>query len=377
MLPRTEWTILIPAALVIFVVTWAAVEAIRRWAVARALLDVPNARSSHKEPTPRLGGVAMAAVITAALLAASAYLPDEAGARLLPLVLTAAVISIVSLFDDLYGLPAPLRLAVQIAAAILIVWALGPLRTVKIPGFALLWDLPVGPIALVGWLLPILWLVGFTNAFNFMDGIDGLAGAQALVCSVTWIIIGSLTGEPTLVALGMAIAAASAGFLLHNWSPARIFMGDAGSAYLGLLLAGAPLTPNASTPFVAAAVLMAWPFIFDTLLTLLRRARRGENLLTPHRTHLYQRLTRPAPSDAAANADAAAVHGGASHARVVLLYAALAAAGGATAVFDFSGRPVLARLGMLGLPIAAGALWTLVAWRERRGARNGEDLLEA
>jgi UDP-N-acetylmuramyl pentapeptide phosphotransferase/UDP-N-acetylglucosamine-1-phosphate transferase len=158
------------------------------------------------------------------------------------------------------------------------------------------------------------------------------------------------------------VAAASAGFLLHNWSPARIFMGDAGSAYLGLLLAGAPLTPEASTPFVAAAVLMAWPFVFDTVITLLRRARRGENLLTAHRSHLYQRLTKSSPSDATA------AHGGTSHARVVLLYAALAAAGGATAVLDLSGRPVLARLGMLVLPVAAGALWTLVAWRERRAA---------
>jgi UDP-N-acetylmuramyl pentapeptide phosphotransferase/UDP-N-acetylglucosamine-1-phosphate transferase len=202
------------------------------------------------------------------------------------------------------------------------------------------------------------------NAFNFMDGIDGIAAGQGAVAGAAIAVLGWLLDVPPATLLGLTIAAACLGFLPHNWSPATIFMGDVGSAFLGFLLATAPLVapaPEQAPIGVLPFALVVWPFLFDTTLTFIRRAARGENVLAAHRSHLYQRLTLA----------------GWSHGRVAALYTALAAV---TAVLVTAppalGRTTTAVMAM----VAAGAvaLWSIVVHAERQrqsgpAARTVED----
>ncbi len=158
----------------------------------------------------------------------------------------------------------------------------------------------LGSVVVHGFGIPlaVLWLGGLTNSFNFMDGIDGIAAGQAIVVGVAWAIVGLRLGLPVVALVGALVAAAAGGFLVHNWPPARIFMGDVGATTLGFLLAvlllvaaDVPLVPaGTATRLPLAGLLIVWPFVFDAILTILRRLGRGENVLAPHRSHLYQRL---------------------------------------------------------------------------------------
>jgi len=319
---------------------WAVVGAITELARRRQWLDRPNDRSLHTNPTPRLGGIGIVAGVGAAGAIAQLTGP---WAFPWPLVLLGASVASVSLIDDLRGLPVALRFAVHLAAAVAAMLVYGAVDAV---------GLGQGEALALGWAaapLTALWIVGFVNAFNFMDGIDGLAGGQALVAGLAWIAMGWATGQSAPVVLGVALASASLGFLRHNWSPARTFMGDVGSAFLGFLLATLPLLAAPRRAFAVPAVLIVWPFVFDTAFTLLRRLSRRENVFTAHRTHLYQRLTQT----------------GWPHARVALLYMALAAGGAAIAV-PMARNALPAWLGIAIVAAAAAALWAFVASRERR-----------
>jgi UDP-N-acetylmuramyl pentapeptide phosphotransferase/UDP-N-acetylglucosamine-1-phosphate transferase len=154
--------------------------------------------------------------------------------------------------------------------------------------------------------------VGLTNAYNFMDGIDGIAAGQGIVAAIGWGIIGLITGNPFLTALGFLLAASCLGFLCHNWPPARIFMGDVGSAFLGYTFAVLAVIASQSDPRLAfIGILFVWPFVFDAVFTFFRRLRKHENVFEAHRSHLYQRL----------------VIAGYSHGVVSTLYIGLAGAG--------------------------------------------------
>ena len=159
-----------------------------------------------------------------------------------------------------------------------------------------------------------------------MDGIDGIAGAQALVGG-NWLDDrgAARRDRADIAALSLLVAAASSGFLLHNWHPAKVFMGDAGSGFFGFLFAALPLlAPAGSVSFVWCAVLLMWPFLFDTGFTLLRRASRFENVLAAHRSHIYQRL----------------VITGCSHVQVTLVYAGLAMLGAVAAILVETRQPI-------------------------------------
>ena len=279
---------------------------VERHAPALGLMDVPNARSSHSRPTPRGGGIGI--VVGSVLgIFVSLVMGGSADAATAVVVLTAATgVALVSLVDDLRELPPLVRLATHVTAAVAVVAWL-PIPTVlELPLLAPVWLGPVAPV------LAVLWVVGVTNVYNFMDGIDGLAGGQGLVAGATWGVVGLVAGDRFVASGGFAIAAACAIFLARNWAPARIFMGDAGSAFLGFLLAVLPLLVVGAPPGSrswALGALVLWPFLFDTTLTLVRRAARRENVLQAHRSHLYQRL----------------VVSGAAHAAVSGLYVLLAA----------------------------------------------------
>jgi UDP-N-acetylmuramyl pentapeptide phosphotransferase/UDP-N-acetylglucosamine-1-phosphate transferase len=325
--------------------TGVAVAWIRRWALRKQLLDRPNERSSHRVPTPRLGGVGIVVGLALALLTEELRGGYAGDLRLLTLAVSvASALAILSLLDDVFGMPVRLRLAAHIVAAAVIVWNAGYFDAVVLPerwGFSLGW---------LGVPVTIFWLVGFLNAFNFMDGIDGIAGGHALVAGAAWGAIGLSLGEPHVATLGAVLAGCAAGFLWHNWPPARIFMGDAGSASLGFLLAVVPLLSARPSQLALPALLIAWPFAFDTTFTLLRRWRRGEDLFMAHRSHLYQRLNQT----------------GWSHRSVSFLYTGSAALGAwlaVTTVLESGPSPLFLAVVLLG---TAGALHMLVVSRERR-----------
>jgi UDP-N-acetylmuramyl pentapeptide phosphotransferase/UDP-N-acetylglucosamine-1-phosphate transferase len=237
----------------------------------------------HALATPRGGGAAIV-VISVVGLAAAAVLGARPEPPVLAGYLTGALIIVaVSLADDVWRLPSGIRLGVHLLGAILVVG-----------GIVLGSRLMAFGDASLSWLLlaaAILWMVGMTNAYNFMDGIDGLASTQAIVAGLGWLVLGAISHEYWLELLGLFLAATSTGFLIHNWWPAKIFMGDVGSAFLGFTFAFMALAALRHTPQVAlVGGLLLWPFLFDTVFTMVRRFLGGENIFLAHRSHLYQRL---------------------------------------------------------------------------------------
>ncbi|MEO5821428.1 MAG: undecaprenyl/decaprenyl-phosphate alpha-N-acetylglucosaminyl 1-phosphate transferase, partial [Vicinamibacteraceae bacterium] len=262
--------ILLAVALLSAGLSWILVAIVRDLAVRRGLLDMPNPRSSHARPTPRLGGLGLIAAILAATALAGALGADVGQAP--TLVALGLSVALVSLVDDVRGLPVLARLAVHLGAGAAAVVTLGPLDVIRNLGIA---D-PQTALTLDRGLT-ILWIAGFMNAFNFMDGIDGIAAGQGAVAGAATASIGWMLDVPALTVLGTAQAAACLGFLRHNWPPATIFMGDAGSAFLGFLIAAAPIAAptTAAPPYgLFAFAMLVWPFVFDTTLTFIRRATR-------------------------------------------------------------------------------------------------------
>jgi Fuc2NAc and GlcNAc transferase len=273
----------------------AGVAGFTRWATRARLLDVPNNRSSHLVPTPRGGGFVIVSIVAAAISWGAyrglfnGWVPAAA----------AIAVAAISGIDDVRPLPSRLRLCVHLACA-----AAAALAVLNVDRTTL---------TQVMLVLAVLWVVGLTNAFNFMDGIDGISGAQAIVSGVIVASAAAHARLPGLVLAGTAIAAASAGFLVHNWPPARVFMGDVGSTFLGFVFAVLAVQIGTVWPAGGIAIALSlWPFVFDTTLTLVRRLVRGENIFESHRSHLYQRL----------------VIAGSSHAVVSAIYAVMAAIGG-------------------------------------------------
>jgi UDP-N-acetylmuramyl pentapeptide phosphotransferase/UDP-N-acetylglucosamine-1-phosphate transferase len=249
------------------------------------MLDLPNERGSHALPTPRGGGLAIVAVVSAAALLA-AVLHPESLRPLAGVILPALAVAVVSWCDDVRSVPIRVRFAVHLAAAVAATAVLGPVERIELGSFGA-FDLGVA-----AWPLTVFWIVGLINAFNFMDGIDGIAGITALAGGAALAAAAWISGATAIGAVAAAFAAASLGFLMWNWPPARVFMGDVGSTFCGMLLTVLPLAvgTDAKPRVVPVAVFVMWPFIFDTAYTIVRRMLNRENIFRPHRSHLYQRL---------------------------------------------------------------------------------------
>jgi len=356
--PTTIWPGAVMASGIGLLVAFVGTAVVRRYAARIGMLDVPNERSSHQKTTPRGGGIGI--VLAAAL--ATVLLLTTCGEGLTAwwgwaLWLGALPVVVVSLWDDLRALPAPVRLLVHAGAAAVSLYLLEPAITAAAAEvWALRWQLPgAGSLLFRAGVLVVLllWIVGMTNVYNFMDGIDGIAGLQALVAGSALGIAGWWSGVPEVLVSGFALAGAAVGFLFWNRPPARIFMGDVGSAFLGYSFAVLPLIaatrPVLGLPertgadlfaWLALAVAALWPFLFDGVYTFLRRLSRGENVLASHRSHLYQRLVKC----------------GASHATVSALYGGYAAAG---AVVGW----VAWQRGQTVIWLAAGAVIAVLALR--------------
>lgn len=270
------------ATLVCVLLTWL----VRRHALSRGMLDVPNARSSHTQPTPRGGGAAIAAVIlaTAVLCGLLGHLPVRDA---IALVAGGSMIALVGYYDDRRGLSARARIAVHALAAAVAVAGL-----IDFEVEARLFPALPSAVAFILFLVGIVWS---TNLFNFMDGIDGIAGSQAAFVSLASAVLVAVShsGATEWLILPTVTAGACAGFLVWNWPPARIFMGDVGSGFLGFWLACMALA------FASTGALSIWTstilgslFIADATVTLVRRALRGERWYEAHRSHAYQSLAR-------------------------------------------------------------------------------------
>ena len=271
----------LPAGVLAAVATFLAARPICALGRRMRILDRPGIRSSHTTPVPRTGGLAI-------LVGMGVALAVLAGVAPLYLPALALLIAAVSFADDVRGLTFASRLLVQClvtaSAVALARLGLGDLH------------LPYLPAPLPAWLgaaLAVLFVVSFTNFFNFMDGINGIAASQGLWGGLALSILMAARGSPNGALAAAALAGACAGFLPHNFPRARMFMGDVGSATIGFTLALLTLAAarDAALPWVAC-ILPLGVFLYDATFTLLKRILRGQNVVKPHREHHYQLLIR-------------------------------------------------------------------------------------
>jgi len=262
------------SALIAFVVAALGSWLLARYSFALRLIDVPNDRSSHSTPTPRGGGIAVVVASIVGLILLPAGIPVAFRASLLP----AASVAVVGLLDDRFGLSAKVRLALHLSAGLAVALTQIPVDLSR-------------PTTLITPALAAASIAWGTNLFNFMDGIDGIAGSEAVfVCAMAGLLIAGPDGR---AAEGLCVVgAASLGFLLLNWAPARIFMGDVGSGFLGFLLAAFAFTTiwHHLIPLPVWLVITS-AFLVDASVTLFRRMVSGERWWSAHRSHAYQHLS--------------------------------------------------------------------------------------
>lgn len=272
--------ILIP----VFLAAWSLTGVICAYAEKISLLDVPNARSSHESPTPRGGGLAIVLAFVAVLLfylASGRTGPDNSVFLLGAILLVAAI----GLLDDFRGVPARWRLLTHFGAAVLFVFPYGGelVRQAWYPGLGCWAAILVGTLI----VFSLVWLL---NLYNFMDGIDGIAAAEAIFIAASGAVLAYFAGLHAHVLIFLTLAAACLGFSCWNWPPAKIFLGDVGSGFLGFTLGAL-----AVQTVLLAPGLTIWPwlilggvFLVDATYTLLIRMIRGERWYQAHRSHAYQ-----------------------------------------------------------------------------------------
>jgi len=249
------------------------------------VLDHPNERSLHSRPTPRTGGVAISTGILLAILFLLYFLSEPGPVAWL--LGSAFVIVPISFLDDKRGLPVIVRLLGHVLGSIVVVSGAELVIAGEMLSAPIEWPLWMST------LFGVLFLTWMINLYNFMDGMDGLAGGMAVIGFGVFALFGLSADNLAFAGLSFAIAAAAGGFLVFNFPPARIFMGDTGSALLGLMAGGLSLwgAKDGVFPFWAGLLIFS-PFIVDATVTLLRRLFRGERVWQAHRTHYYQRLVR-------------------------------------------------------------------------------------
>ncbi len=311
------------------------------------LLDRPNERSSHTRVTPRGGGVGVALALADALLVSG-----TGGERGVAFLVGALAMALLGLCDDRFSLPALPRLVAQVLVAAGLVWALGGLSSLPLPP----------PLAVdlgaLGAPLAVVWIVAVVNFYNFLDGIDGLAGLQGVVTAAG---IALAAWEPFAAAFGAATAGACLAFLLFNWSPARLFLGDAGSLLLGYTFASLPLLapPGVRSSSFLLVALSLFLFLADATWTRLSLIASRARWYAPHREHVYQRL----------------VASGWSHARTASLIGAGSVLLTGAGLLAFHGSQPATAWNALGLAtvLFLAELGT-ARWRENRAMRRGASI---
>ncbi|MFJ4195323.1 glycosyltransferase family 4 protein [Pseudomonas sp. NPDC089534] len=258
---------------------------LRRYALSRSLMDIPNARSSHVVATPRGGGVAIVVAFLISLgflyangLITGAFFFANAGAG--------GAVALIGFMDDHGHIAARWRLLGHFTSAIWLLGLMGGLPPVHLFGLSM-------DLGWAGYVLGAFYLVWLLNLYNFMDGIDGIASVEAICACLGACLLYWMTGLDNLIWAPLLLAASVAGFLYWNFPPARIFMGDAGSGFLGIALGGLSLQAAwASAPMLMAWIILLGVFVVDATFTLLRRLLRGERVYEAHRSHGYQFASR-------------------------------------------------------------------------------------
>ena len=277
------------AFLIALVVAFAITPGVIFLADKTGAMDEPDARKVHKKPIPRIGGLGIYAAFMAAMLTVRAYvdLPDDVAIGLTGLMVSGTLIVILGLIDDYKNLPATVKLLGQIVAACVLV------------AFDVRIDFvtdPFGDFLYLEYLaIPatVFWIVGITNTVNLIDGLDGLAAGVSTIASVTIFLVAMQQGITVVAVLTAALAGAAFGFLYYNFNPARIFMGDTGSMFLGFMLAGISIigaVKSAATIALIVPILALGLPILDTTFAIVRRYRGGVPIFKPDKGHLHHRL---------------------------------------------------------------------------------------
>lgn len=253
-------------------------------------MDAPDARKVHKKPIPRIGGIGIYAAFMVAMLSVLSFVDvtAEVKTEIIGLMVGGSLIVLVGVIDDYKNLPAKVKLVGQIiAAAVLVI-----VFDVRIDFIT---D-PFGDYIYTEWLavpLTIFWIVGLTNTVNLIDGLDGLAAGVATIAAVTIMMVALQQSIMLVAVLTAALAGAAFGFLYYNFNPARIFMGDSGSMFLGFMLAGISVigaVKSAATIALIVPILALGLPILDTTFAIVRRYRGGVPIFKPDKGHLHHRL---------------------------------------------------------------------------------------
>ncbi|MGE4548504.1 MAG: MraY family glycosyltransferase [Intestinibacillus sp.] len=261
---------------------------VKRFAHKVGAIDVPkDGRRMHKVPIPRMGGLAIFLAFLCAMLIFADF-----NEQLLSILLGAAIIVVLGIFDDIMALGAKLKFAVQIVAAAIPVCA-GGLKIEMFTNLNPFSDVPYFNLGIFAIPVTIIWIVGITNAVNLIDGLDGLAVGVSSIASLTMLAVGLLTNDLAVAVTMASLTGACIGFMPYNLNPAKIFMGDTGSTFLGFVLA----TMSIQGMFKFYAVIsFAVPFlilglpIFDTAFAITRRVLSGRSPMSPDRGHVHHRL---------------------------------------------------------------------------------------
>ncbi len=259
---------------------------LRRYAIRKEIIDIPNFRSSHTTPTPRGGGVSI--VITFLMgLVIFPYLNVVSWEIALPFLLAGLIIAIIGFLDDHGHIRAEIRLFFHFLSAGIVVFGVSGLPELSFFGYKI-------DFSIIGWVLATVATVWILNLFNFMDGIDGIAGIEAFISTLVMGILNYfILDQMNIALLHFALAATVLGFLIWNFPPAKIFMGDAGSGFLGLMLAALLLlSSHISESLFWGWLVMLGVFIVDATYTLIHRLIRGEKPHQAHRSHAYQFASR-------------------------------------------------------------------------------------
>jgi UDP-N-acetylmuramyl pentapeptide phosphotransferase/UDP-N-acetylglucosamine-1-phosphate transferase len=310
------------------------------------VLDHPNERSLHARPVPRSGGIAIFIAIAFAWVAAFLFYPFHGMAGI---ALGVSIVAGISFFDDRYSLAPVYRLIAHVIAAAIVILDSFSLQHLEVPWAIWHWSYVTGVVVCV---LFTVWMI---NLYNFMDGMDGFAGGMGVLGFGFLAVMGWVAGHDAFFVVNLSIAAVSAGFLVFNFPPARIFMGDVGSSTLGLLAAAFSLwgARDGVFPFWIA-VLVFSPFIADATVTLLRRLWRREKIWQAHKTHYYQQL----------------VQSGWGHRKTVLMEYLIMLGCALTALFSLHATAVIQAAMLVGWAFFYIIFFSWVSWHIPRRRHN-------
>ena len=267
-------------AIVATLITWGMLKFVR-------ILDHPNARSSHQNAIPKSGGISIVITFMVGMILVVGF--EETGLiqqrYILGFIFSAILIAVISFIDDVWEKSALFKLGTHVFAVVVVLSTGIVIDTLSLP-----WEDEM-PLGWLGYVVSFFWILGLTNAYNFMDGIDGLVASTALIAGLFFMVISYYEGSSFVYITGYTIVAGSFGFLVYNAPPAKIFMGDVGSAFLGFVFATLAIIgaryDASHTSFLVMPMLL-FHFIFDTLFTFIRRIVAGRSPMKAHRSHLYQ-----------------------------------------------------------------------------------------